>query len=64
MIAVNAGSAVLGFMIVATPIGWVGLIIGGLAVTGVAAGASMSVNNLVKGDAGRVYDSILKLIEP
>ena len=61
--AVNVGSAALGFLMVATPIGWVGLIIGGAVVAGVAAGASMGVNFAVSGNSGDWYDSIMEWIE-
>jgi len=60
--AINAGTAALGFLMVATPIGWVGLIIGGLAVVGASAGASMWVNDFAKEDAGNWYDSIMSWI--
>ncbi|MCG6202504.1 hypothetical protein [Psychromonas antarctica] len=57
--AVNVGGVVLGFLIVATPIGWVGLIVGGIAVAGVAAATSIVTNQVVKENAGGVYDSIM-----
>lgn len=57
--AVNAGTAALGFLMVATPIGWVGLIVGGIVVVGASAGASMWVNDFAKEDAGNWYDSIM-----
>jgi len=60
--AVNVGSAVLTFLLVATPVGWVGLIIGGLAVAGVAAGASMGMNSLVSKNSGELYDYIMSVI--
>lgn len=60
--AVNVGSAALGFFVVATPVGWVGLIVGGVVVAGAAAVASMGMNQIVKEDAGGVYDSIMKLV--
>jgi len=56
----NVGAAALGFLMVATPIGWVGLIIGGVAVIGVAAGVSMGTNSLVKENAGSRYDQLMK----
>lgn len=58
--AVNVGGAVLGFLVVATPIGWVGLIIGGIAVAGVAATTSIVTNQAIKENAGGVYDYIMK----
>ncbi len=60
--AVSAGSAALGLLVVATPVGWVGLIVGGIAVAGVAAATSISVNNVVKENSGSWYDSIMKAI--
>lgn len=60
--AVNVGGAALTFLMVATPIGWVGLIVGGIAVAGTAAGASIWVNNQVKKDSGEWYDFIMDVI--
>jgi hypothetical protein len=59
--AVNIGSVALGFLVVATPIGWVGLVVGGVAVAGIAAATSIGINQVVKEDAGGIYDSIIKL---
>ena len=58
-IAVKAGLAIL---MVATPVGWVGLIAGGVAVAGAAAATSMTTNYAVKKDAGGLYDSIMRWI--
>ncbi len=55
--AVNAGVATLGLLVVATPIGWLGLIVGG-----VAAATSNGVNNIVKENSASWYDSIMKAI--
>ena len=57
--AVNVGSAALGLLMVATPIGWVGLIVGGLTVAGLAAGATVITNNAIKNNSGDVYDEIM-----
>ncbi|WP_102797672.1 hypothetical protein [Bowmanella denitrificans] len=57
---VSAGSTALGILIVATPVGWVGLIIGGIAVAGAAAGASIWVNGQMKENSGGWYDDIMK----
>ena len=59
---VNTGGAALTFLMVATPVGWVGLIVGGLAVAGTAAVASIGMNNAVKNNSGDWYDSIIKAI--
>ena len=58
-IAVKAG---LGLLMVATPVGWVGLIVGGVAVAGTAAAVSIGMNNVVKNNSGGVYDSIMKWV--
>ncbi len=59
---VNAGGAALTFLMVATPVGWVGLIVGGFAVAGTAAVASISANNISKKMSGGFYDDIMKWI--
>ena len=59
IVAVNAA---LTFLMVATPVGWVGLIVGGVAVAGVAAAASISANNYTKNISGSLYDDIMKWI--
>ncbi|MFT7680911.1 MAG: hypothetical protein ACI935_000344 [Moritella dasanensis] len=59
---VNAGTAALGFLMVATPIGWVGLIVGGLVVVGAAAGISMGINDIVKDNSGNAYDELMNWI--
>ncbi|WP_077343551.1 hypothetical protein [Pseudocolwellia agarivorans] len=58
--AVNAGAAALTFLMVATPVGWVGLIVGGLVVAGVAASSSIMTNNYMKNNSGDAYDVIMK----
>ncbi|WP_076920556.1 hypothetical protein [Pseudoalteromonas sp. SK18] len=59
---VNAGAAVMTFLVVATPVGWVGLIVGGALLAGAAAGASIKVNEIVKEDAGGIYDYIMEQV--
>lgn len=44
----------------ATPVGWVGLVVGGAIVVGVAATASIGMNNYVKNSSGSMYDNIMK----
>ena len=43
---INAGTAALGLLVLATPIGWVGLVVGGLAIAGTAAPLKMTVHSL------------------
>jgi len=57
---VNVGGVALMFLVVATPIGWIGLIMGGVAVAGTAAIASIGVNNYIKNNSGRFYDDLIK----
>jgi len=54
-LVVKAGAAALVFLTVATPVGWVGLIV-------TAAAVSMGMNSIVKEDAGDTYDSIMSWI--
>lgn len=54
----NIGSSALILLTVATPGGWV-LIIGGLAVAGVAAGGAMAMNSYAKDSSGGLYDYIM-----
>jgi len=61
-LAVSAGGTALTFLLVATPIGWVGLIIGGIAVVGAAAATSIGVNSIVKENSGSWYDEIMAWI--
>ncbi len=58
--AINTGLAVL---MIATPVGWVGLIIGGAVVAGAAAGASIWTNNQIRENSGGVYDAIMKWMD-
>ena len=58
-LAVDAGLALLIF---ATPAGWVGLLVGGIAVAGTAALVSMGTNDYVKNKSGSLYDDIMKWI--
>ncbi|WP_062271148.1 hypothetical protein [Endozoicomonas arenosclerae] len=55
---VNVGGAALGFLMVATPV----LIVGGVAVAGAAAAASIGMNSYVKENSGNLYDDIMKLV--
>lgn len=62
------GSAVLdagiGFLIMATPIGWLGLIIGGVVVIGAAAYTGYKMNAIAKENAGGIYDRIMQKVIP
>ncbi|BBA36163.1 uncharacterized protein sS8_4233 [Methylocaldum marinum] len=60
IIATNAGLALL---LAATPAGWVGLIVGGAAVAGAAAGSSMLINSIFKENSGGWYDSIMTSLD-
>ena len=62
--AVNAGATALGILVVATPIGRIGLVVGGIAIAGAAATVSISMNNYVKDNSGRLYDDIMTRILP
>jgi len=52
IITANAGYAALTFLTVATPAGWVGLIV-------TAAAASLHMNNKVKANSGSWYDDVM-----
>ncbi len=60
--AVKVGVAGLTFLMVATSLGWVGLIVGGAAVAGVAVTTSIKLNNIVKHNAGGFYDSLMQQV--
>jgi hypothetical protein len=59
-IAANVGSSALGLIAAATPVGWVGLIVAGVVIAGVAATASFSANCYAQQNSGALYDSIMK----
>lgn len=60
--ALKVGAAGLTFLMLATPIGWVGLIVAGTVVIGSAAGASIITNNYVNKNGGDLYDNIMKVV--
>ena len=62
-VVLDAGAAVLGFLMVATPIGWVGLIIGGVVVAGSAAAAGIVAGSEAHQYSGSLYDKIMKAVE-
>src|SRR5690554_1646042 len=61
--ATGIGSSALGFLVVATPVGWVGLVVGGLLVAGAVGAASIYANNKTKENSGKVYDEIMNWME-
>lgn len=62
ILAVKAGSAALTFLVAATPVGWVGLIVGGVFVAGAAAATSITINKAIKDNSGSWYDAIMDWI--
>jgi len=57
-----AGSTVaysLSFLVLSTPLGWVGLIAGGVILTGISASASIYADNITKNNSGALYDQIM-----
>jgi len=60
---VKAGGVALTFLIVATPVGWIGLIVGGIVVAGVAATSSILANNLTQDIGGSLYDVIMNWVD-
>jgi hypothetical protein len=65
MLVVNVGSGIaesaLAACLAATPAGWV-LIIAGIGVAAVAAGAAIYSDKMIKENSGSLYDSIMKWI--
>jgi hypothetical protein len=59
---VDIGAAALGFLMVATPVGWVGLIVAGVTVAGLSAGVSIVADNVSKTIAENNYDRIIRLV--
>ena len=57
--ATAIGMSALEFVVAATPLGWVGLVVGGLTVAGVAAAGSMGANNYLEKRMGSRYDEIM-----
>lgn len=56
---VNVGLSIL---LIATPAGWIGLLVGGTIVAVAAAGIAIGVNNYTKENAGTIYDRIIGLL--
>jgi hypothetical protein len=57
-----AAAEALGLVLMATPVGWVGLVVGGIAVLGATAFA-VGVGNLTRHNAGAWYDKIMAEID-
>jgi len=55
----SLGSALL-FSMVATPVGWVGLIVGGALIVSASAAAATYSNTLMQKNSGEWYDSIMQ----
>ena len=56
MVAVKTG---LSLLMIAAPVGWVGLVVAGATIAGAAAAASMRVNEYTKNRSGSWYDRIM-----
>ncbi|WP_221892354.1 hypothetical protein [Teredinibacter haidensis] len=61
IVAANVSAAALSLLMVATPAGWIALIVVGVVI-GVAAGAAIATNSVLKKNAGNWYDSIMDWI--
>lgn len=57
------GVGALGLVMVATPIGWVGLIVGGVVIAGTAAVTSIAINNEMKSRSDGIYSTIMKRLD-
>ncbi len=62
IVTAKAGVAALSFLMVATPVGWVGLIVAGTAIAATSAGTSMIINEKIKKKSGSWYDYIMNSI--
>ncbi|WDE08290.1 hypothetical protein SG34_018355 [Thalassomonas viridans] len=61
-LVLNTGSYALGLLMVATPMGWIGLVIGGALVVGAAAGTSIATNYAVTSYFDELYGTIMNWI--
>lgn len=55
----QVGAAALSILVAATPIGWVGLIVGGIAIVGLSAATTMAANELTQSHADSWYDNVM-----
>ncbi|MCA0894636.1 hypothetical protein [Microbulbifer agarilyticus] len=62
VVTAKIGAAALGVLVAATPIGWVGLLVGGIAVAGLSAASAITVNQITHNGADGWYDGIMKAI--
>lgn len=56
----KVGAGAIGFLAVATPVGWVGLVAAGLVVVGAAATTTIATNRMVRSNSGGIYDNIMR----
>ena len=56
-------ASALSFLMIATPMGWIGLIIGGAVVAGASTGVSFLVNDYTKNISGPMYDQIIDFLQ-
>ena len=59
----KAGAFGLGLIMLSTPVGWVGLVVGGLVIVGCSVAASAAANHYANKFSGGIYDTILKRID-
>ena len=57
--AAKVGTAALTLVVALMPVGWVGLIVGGVAVAGMSAAAAVGTNHVVRRNSGGWYDAIM-----
>lgn len=58
----KAGTAALGFFMILTPVGWVGLIAAGAAIAGSTAATTLLTDRALKNSSGEWYDAIMDWI--
>ena len=59
----KAGAFGLGLIMLSTPVGWVGLVVGGLVIVGCSVAASVAVDRYVNDLSRDKYDPILEWID-
>ncbi len=58
-VTASAGVSALVFLVAATPVGWVGLIVAGAVVAATAVGATAVTNDVLRSNSGDWYDAIM-----